>query len=166
MSYYYLPPYSACLMRMELSATPSCTEQSITMHSSNYGIIANVTGTVNDTVSTYAVPNPSINTLGAASVADTFLCGTAGAVGNVTLSPHFGVYPNPLPAGASLRVLTEILGADATLELFDVSGRVVYSKRLHEPLTTIENPGLQAGLYIARLTQGQLVSVQKVVVVQ
>ena len=71
------------------------------------------------------------------------------------------VYPNP---GSSLfRVVTKNMGNNAQLSVFDLTGRLILSKKVEEELTEVKLESQPEGIYMFILTDGNTVYSQKVV---
>jgi hypothetical protein len=164
--YYYLPPYNGLLARINLSSTLSCNEQAITMNLRNYNMLANFGGTVNDTVNTHSVPIPVFTVSPASNASDSLICGNPSGVGNTNKHLAFEIFPNPLRSGGTLHISADIQGRNAKLELFDIAGRAHYTTMLYKSPAALDMPELPAGVYVARLTQGDQVMVRRLIVVE
>jgi hypothetical protein len=71
----------------------------------------------------------------------------------------FSIYPNP----AHKLLNVECKMPNAELKIYDVMGRVVYSTTLNSKHQTL-NPGLSPAVYFVRVSDGERVAVQKLVV--
>jgi len=78
--------------------------------------------------------------------------------------PAFTIYPNP--ASDILHIQwsgTDDFRGDISIALMDMSGRIVRSKACHTSQTTFDLGGLQKGLYLIQISDGQGVAIEKVI---
>jgi hypothetical protein len=86
-------------------------------------------------------------------------CDIISGVKNFVSSNYFHIYPNP--AHNLLNVECNLPNAE--LKIYDVMGRVVYSTTLNSKHQTL-NPGLSPAVYFVRVSDGEKMAVQKLVV--
>ena len=72
------------------------------------------------------------------------------------------IYPNPA-TGNSIIISFPAVKEKATLEIYDVLGREVFSKEIAQGLTQLEIPILQLpqGSYCAKIISGSISTIQK-----
>jgi hypothetical protein len=75
--------------------------------------------------------------------------------------------PNPVSSGSSV-CFTVLLTGSSELSIYDLSGRMIWTTALENSGSAVWNTGAEArippGVYFARLSRGEAVSVQKVIV--
>jgi hypothetical protein len=71
------------------------------------------------------------------------------------------IYPNPSDDLINIEVGEK---HHATIEIYNVSGRLVYSKELNSKVEKIDLSGFSRGMYLVKVSQEQDVKVGKVVV--
>jgi hypothetical protein len=87
-------------------------------------------------------------------------CNTITAVNNITTNKNgLIIYPNP----AHNKLNIECKMKNAELKMYDITGRMVREEKIHSPLSTF-NFQLSRGVYFVRVSDGERVSVQKLVV--
>ena len=82
-------------------------------------------------------------------------------VGNFALKSNLNVYPNP--AESLMMLETEIPGSKI-LELYSVSGQVVYSSILKKAHTQIDVSSFEKGIYFVLVTNGKSTATRKVLI--
>jgi hypothetical protein len=73
---------------------------------------------------------------------------------------QFNMYPNP----ANTAISVQTGGVAATIEIYDITGRVVKNVTPNGSVSTIETSELPAGVYFVRVTNGSNVSTQKLTI--
>ncbi|MCG9791663.1 LamG-like jellyroll fold domain-containing protein [Flavobacterium algicola] len=118
-----------------------------------------VTGYTNPTLTNFALTGSTSNWLAGSVIQTGSTCATLSTT-NFNKSNSIKVYPNP----TSNFVIIEASTMDnATIQISDVSGRILVSKNISETANTIDLSPLQNGVYIFRIKTQDGESVTKVI---
>jgi uncharacterized repeat protein (TIGR02543 family) len=94
------------------------------------------------------------------------VCGAfspAEEVSNGSTNPNrLSVFPNPSPTGTRLVIMNDS-EEEALLSIYSVDGKLIYSQTVTDIQATVDII-LPQGIYVARLTNGQNVKVEKIVI--
>ncbi len=87
-------------------------------------------------------------------------------VGQVASTSNIHIYPNP--ASDYVKVDIDNLTEPMTLQLYDISGKVITTKEINNNSTAIPTTQLQDGFYISRLIdkKGEVVNTQKIQIIK
>jgi hypothetical protein len=82
-------------------------------------------------------------------------------------SDGFMVYPNPVMNGTSLLITglpRGFINSISKVEIYNVLGECIFSKKLHSTEQTLHSGNLSAGMYMVQVSNGTSVSTRKLVV--
>jgi uncharacterized protein YegP (UPF0339 family) len=117
--------------------------------------ISNAVGTVS-TTATYG-------TLALTTNPSTDFCTTTTGVNEVE-ADNFVVYPNPVEAGNTLTIQFE-QNMNATINLIDITGKIVMSQAVNSNTLTVATSNLNAGAYLINVIEnGKVLTSQKLMV--
>jgi len=71
------------------------------------------------------------------------------------------IYPNPSDDKTNIEIENTI---NATIEIYNVGGRLVFSKELNSKVEKIDVSGLQEGMYFVKVKQELNVRIEKLIV--
>jgi hypothetical protein len=77
----------------------------------------------------------------------------------------FGVYPNPVREGASLKLDGEIFG-ETTVSIYNLRGQLVKTNMLRQNERSLDISGLKSGLYLYRVNDGKTLASGKFIVIK
>jgi hypothetical protein len=73
------------------------------------------------------------------------------------------VYPNP--SNGAIRIESDILMNASTLELIELSGKIVYTQKIHNSTTTVHLP-VSRGIYFLKITNAKGESIQEKIIIE
>ena len=157
-----VPGQDVYLIKTDTNGNSGCYEQDVTM-----AVAPQVLTTTNAaTQLLYPATRVKILSLSQTSGGSALtLCLTMGieepAHSSFSSSSELSVYPNPAHNSFTVSLNSEMKNAE--LKLTDVTGRIVIEQPLRNPTTTI-NSALSAGVYFVKVSDGENVFTQKLVI--
>lgn len=103
--------------------------------------------------------------VGAFEQAERYFNGQVGSMDEIILAK---AYPNPIHSGDALTIEMMEPGSDVTLQLYNVLGQLVRSKRLGALInrTTFDTGSVASGFYILRIVSSEWQASQKVIILK
>jgi hypothetical protein len=83
------------------------------------------------------------------------------AVNEISNTIHFEIYPNP--ASSSINVDFHAKNPDARIDVYDVTGSLVFSEKISRTLTQIDLKNFPYGIYLIRIIDGEKTGTTKLI---
>jgi hypothetical protein len=91
-------------------------------------------------------------------------CPTPSVVESVEAGSAFNIYPNPAPNSFTVSIKEELRIGNWELKIVDVTGRVVHAQTTRNSKSEIINCNFSSGLYFVKLSAGERVYLQKLLI--